>query len=839
MNRETILYSIINSLTEGVVVVDNQGRPTLVNTAAEHLIGLANLVDFGATIPDTGKSPKTGNACLSLTGRYLAEHELPISRIRRGENVTEFEMRLQRRGVSADLYVSVTGRPLKNTDGVQQGGVIVFRDITAPKLAETRLLDAFESISEGFAVFDADDRLVLCNTRYQEMLSLIADAIVPGASFEDILRAGVARGQYKDAIGREEAWIAKRLREHRNPTGAIEQRLTDGRWLLITECRTREGGIAGLRMDITALKNSEKALRDSEERFQSIAANLPGFIFRLLLKPDGRLEYDYVSPSARLLFGVEPQEMLTDCSLFKRVLHPDDRQVLAEALECSARALSPLQVAYRIKLAGKTQWIRSLARPQRLPNGDVRWDGIGLDVTEQKLTEARLNYLAYHDPLTDLPNRALFEDRLQQITTQAQRGDYALAVHYIDLDYFKDINDTQGHQWGDTVLKAVSERLRNLVRRSDTVARLGGDEFGIIQLDAAHLDQAAVLAQKLIKALSRPFQISEQEEITLSASDGIAVYPKFSDDDTGYLKSIDASELLKRASIALYEAKGAGRNTFRFYNHDMAAPTQVRVTLRRTLYQALTHQEFRLHYQPQIDLDTGHVTGAEALIRWVHPELGLQWPDKFIPLAEESGLIVPIGTWVLQEACAQTRAWQMAGFPPLSLAVNVSATQIRHNDFVETVSQVLEATGIEPHQLELELTESTLILNFEEIIKILEKLKNLGVRLAIDDFGTGYSSFQYLKAFPADKLKIDRIFVRDMVINARDASIVRAIIAVGMSLHLEVVAEGVETPEQWELLYREGCTKGQGYYFSTPLAPGEFTGLLRKGIMFPVSGRRA
>lgn len=590
-------------------------------------------------------------------------------------------------------------------------------------------------------------------------------------------------------------------------------------------------GAVIMHVNITGRKLAENALRISEERIESIANNLPGYFFRRIRKADGRIEYDYVSPSIQRLFHLDPQAILADGQVLTRALHPEDRRSFIAALERSARELVPLQAEYRLLLpTGEIRWMRSLAETQRFADGTVRWDGIGLDITAQKQAESQLTYLAYNDVLTGLPNRFLFEDRLEQALALTHRHQQMLALHYLNLGNFKDINDTQGYRQGDEALRAVGQRLQALVRQSDTVARLGGDEFGVIQHEVRNVEQAAILAQKLLQSIAQPLHLAGKT-ITLEASDGVVLYPVNSDQsepDT----AITGSELLKRANIALREAKGGGHNTYCLYQHDMEELVQNRMRLRQALHQALAQQEFQLHYQPQIDLKTGKIIGVEALLRWAHPQLGMQRPDQFIPLAEETGLIVPVGTWVLHTACAQAKSWQEQGLPTITLAVNISAVQIQRGRLVEAVQKALERTGLAPQYLELELTESILASHLDDVSNVLNQLKDLGVQLAIDDFGTGYSSFHYLKIFSVDTLKIDQTFVRNLTVDSRDAALVRAMIAMARSLGVHVVAEGVETLEQWHFLSQEGCGKAQGYYFSAPLFAEDFVWLLQEGVTF-------
>ncbi len=439
---------------------------------------------------------------------------------------------------------------------------------------------------------------------------------------------------------------------------------------------------------------------------------------------------------------------------------------------------------------------------------------------ERRQADEELATLAQIDAVTGLPNRNLFSDRLSRALIWARRNDRLLALMYLDLDNFKAINDTLGHEMGDRLLKAVALRLRSCLRENDTIARLGGDEFTVILEDIAHIEQIDTVIQKILNAFHQPMELDGQE-VFASTSIGISIFPHAGN---------DVESLLKSADIAMYRAKGEGRDTFQFYDASMSAETSERVALEAGLRRALDRQELRLHYQPIVDLQSGAMVGVEALLRWQHPELGLVLPDRFIKIAEQTGLIVPIGEWVLQTACDQCIAWQKSGFPDLYVTVNLSARQFRTSDLVNVIARVLRETGLNPGRLQLELTEGMLMENPVASNKILERLKEMGALVSVDDFGTGYSSLSYLKHFPLDILKIDQSFVRDITTDADDAAIVEAIIALARSLNLKITAEGVETMAQLEFLRGRGCDSLQGYLFSPPVTADAIAKLLREGL---------
>jgi diguanylate cyclase (GGDEF)-like protein/PAS domain S-box-containing protein len=453
------------------------------------------------------------------------------------------------------------------------------------------------------------------------------------------------------------------------------------------------------------------------------------------------------------------------------------------------------------------------------------------DVTELKQAEQRIRYLAYYDGATGLPNRQYFVERLGQALATARRHLRQLGVLSLDLDQFKRINDTLGHAVGNELLVAVAQRLGGALRREDAfaaaasqragegddgVARLDGDEFSLLITELAHYHDAAKVARRLLEELRKPFRAGGQE-VFVTASIGLALYP---------LDGEDADSLLKNAGAAMHFAKEQGRDNYQFYSRAMNATALEKLSLESQLRRALEREEFLLHFQPKIRAATGQIVGLEALIRWKHPELGMVPPSQFIPVAEESGLIVPIGDWVLQAACAQNHAWRCSGYPAVHVAVNIAMPHFRQGNLVVSVAEALRRSGLDPALLEVELTESMLMQSVETTLDTLHRLKNMGVRLAIDDFGTGYSSLSYLKRFPLDTLKIDRSFVRDLPRDAEDAAITKAIIAMAHSLRLSVVAEGVETPEQFAFLQQHGCDEVQGFLFSRPVAAEELTGLL-------------
>ncbi|HET8706726.1 MAG TPA: EAL domain-containing protein, partial [Pseudomonadales bacterium] len=441
-------------------------------------------------------------------------------------------------------------------------------------------------------------------------------------------------------------------------------------------------------------------------------------------------------------------------------------------------------------------------------------------ISERRNAEARINNLAYYDQITHLPNRAFLEEQVIRSIASAQRNQCKSAVLFLDLDHFKNINDSLGHQSGDSVLVQVGERIKSRIRTSDTVGRYGGDEFIIVLNELRSPTDASDIARDLLKAITLPYHCNKTE-LRLTASIGISVYP---DDASDY------SQLVMNADAAMYHAKFNGRDNFQFFSAEMSKRAAAQLDMENRLRKAIELKQFVLYYQPQINLKTNEIIGVEALIRWIDPERGMIPPLEFIPLAEERGLIIPIGDWALEEACLQQTRWTKAGLPPLTMAVNVAASQFQHANLAEKVKDVIQKTQINPTLLEIEMTESAVMQDAEQLIVTLAALREIGVSLAVDDFGTGYSSLSYLKRFRLNKLKIDRSFVRDIQDDNEDLSIVKAIIALAHQMKISVIAEGVETSVQRDILKEANCDKYQGYYFSKPLPADEIETLLRKQL---------
>ena len=579
--------------------------------------------------------------------------------------------------------------------------------------------------------------------------------------------------------------------------------------------RGEVAGLIGVINDVTQYKETERALEASEARFRVLTESSLDLIS--VMAEDGTILYQ--SPVLRSLVGYDPSETVGK-DVFGLV-HRDDADHVRAAFRRVVEAHhSSAPMEFRVRHRdGAWRTFESLGT-NCLANPHIR--GVvfnSRDVTDRKVIQQRIQHLAYHDNLTGLPNRSLLQDRLAQSIARAERSGKKVAVLFIDLDNFKNINDTLGHDVGDELLRQVSRRLTECVRLEDTIARQGGDEF-IVLLDSLEDGRgASVVAQKVLNALRQPFRLGAAEQ-HVSGSIGIALFPE---------DGRDAQTLMKNADTAMFHGKSLGKNTYQYFTAQMNIAVKRRMTLESALRRAVMQKDFVLHYQPQIDLETGDVLAVEALVRWNTGDSGTVMPADFIPLAEETGLINEIGEWVLREGCRQAREWQDLGLPrSRRVAINLSARQFGDRGFLDMVTRVLADTKLDPSCLELEITESQVMRQTEGMIMLLNRLAEMGVHLAIDDFGTGYSSLSYLKRLPIQKLKIDQSFIRDITIDPNDAAIVVAIINMAKSLELETIAEGVETAGQLAMLRAKGCRVGQGFYFSAPVRAEALYPLLRQ-----------
>jgi len=609
-----------------------------------------------------------------------------------------------------------------------------------------------------------------------------------------------------------------------NESFDVEYRIrrADGRirWVLergvgLRNAHGKLAWIEGFIQDISERMAANEALHEAVRRYRSLFEHATEGIFQTT--PEGR--YLNANPALARIYGhTSPDDLITDLHDIQRQLYvlPDRRDEFVRLMQEQGVVRNFESQVYRRD--GCIIWISENARVVKDADGSVQFfEGTVVDITERKQHEAVLEHQASHDSLTGLPNRSLLRDRIEQAIIKARRYNHMVAVVFVDLDHFKLINDSLGHHVGDRLLLEVADRLMTCVRGHDSVGRQGGDEFVIVLTEQHDDNDTIAVVSRLLDVISQPW-VDNGQEYGISCSVGISCYPQDGDDPDALLRSADA---------AMYKAKASGRSTYHFYTPELNQAISERLELENSLRHALERDEFRVYYQPRIDVASSRIIGAEALIRWDCPGKGIIPPDSFISIAEETGLIIPIGQWILQEACRQNSLWQRAGLPSINVSVNLSPIQFRHAGLVQSVAGALAQTGLDPACLELELTESFVMHDAERINVAMQSLKTLGVDIAVDDFGTGYSSLSYLKRFPVDRLKIDKSFVRDIDSDPDDAAIVRAIITLGHALGLKVVAEGVETSAHLEFLRQHGCDELQGYYFSRPVPAPEMETLLR------------
>ena len=697
-----------------------------------------------------------------------------------------------------------TSSPASATDHTDS----IVRLTAALRDAEGRLaqiVEAFDHLESGVVLYGPDDRLVFCNRRFREIYAEVADMLTPGTSYADIARAFFRRGFEHRTQLDEAEYVAARVAKHLDPDeGDYEWLLGDDTWLLISDRKTGDGGVIGFRLDITDRKQAEEKLAQSEKRLTGLLEMSSDWYW----EQDEQYRFKHISGGMARSTGIDPKERfglrrweIPYLGISREQMDEHRRQMEAH------ESFRDFQYAYAMA-EGTIRWVSVSGDPQYDAAGQFRgYRGVGSDITEKKRNEAQIRELAEYDFLTGLPNRLLLAARFEFATRQAQRHGGGLALLFIDLDHFKNINDSLGHHVGDQILAETAKRLTASTRATDTVARHGGDEFIVMLSGATEATSLARVAETMVETLSQPYVVAGRE-LTVTPSIGITIWPADGE---------DLNSLVKNADLAMYHSKSQGRNQFSFFRVEMNDRVTERLSIENALRRALQRNEFTLVYQPIFHLPQRNMIGAEALLRWNSETLGPVPPSRFIPVAEETGLIVAIGDWVIREACAQLRRWRDAGLDQFPVTVNVSAMQFKTRRLVDVLLAATREFQLAPADVEIELTETALVSQGDNAMATLHEMGKQGFRLVVDDFGTGYSNLAYLKRFDIAKLKIDRSFVRDITTDPDDAAITRGIIGLARSLGLRVVAEGVEYDAQLNYLIQYGCEEAQGYLLSEPL----------------------
>jgi diguanylate cyclase (GGDEF)-like protein len=689
--------------------------------------------------------------------------------------------------------------------------------------AQNEQLDAaLKNMTQGLAMFDALERLILANDRYSELYGHAAGELKPGMTLSEIIELRLSRGLYpgvslNDVLAKMRERVARQKGNHlismpgdgRIFSISVQPRSDNGWVVTVHDITAHEALNARLAEQNDLLKQRERALEARNEQLDAALSNMS----QGLAMFDRELNLVICNQRFGGMYGL-PDELVAagtplSAIIEHRIAHGEFQgQSAAEVTQALASAGKSKKPAHRINQLPDGRYVAVSMQP--MPGGGAVTTHH--DITDQRRSEAKIAHMALHDTLTGLPNRVLLNERLEHALTRAKRGEL-VATLLLDLDHFKTVNDTLGHPAGDKLLQLVAERLRELVRETDTIARMGGDEFAILQVGIDQPSDATTLARRIIDVVGELYMI-DGHHVVIGTSVGIAVGP---------VDGVTPEQLLRNADLALYRAKGEGRSTYRFFEPEMDALMRARRAMEYDLRNALAAGQFELYYQPIVNLERNGISGFEALIRWRHPARGLVPPGDFVPLAEEIGVIVPMGEWAIRRACAVAATWP----GDIKVAVNLSPAQFKDTGLVEVVVSALASSGLAPQRLELEITETVLLEDNAATLGVLFQLRDLGVRIAMDDFGTGYSSLSYLQSFPFDKIKIDRTFVKDIADAAGSRNIVRAVAAMAIGLGMETTAEGVETAEQLATIRAEGCTEMQGYLFSRPLPEADVERLLQ------------
>jgi diguanylate cyclase (GGDEF)-like protein/PAS domain S-box-containing protein len=807
--------AILDAALDAVVTIDHHGRVLEFNLAAEWTFGYRREDVLGQELAELIVPPEFREAHRNALARWTETGPSAGAGKLLGRRLEVQAMRSDGTRFPAELAISrvdLPGPPLFTA---------CIRDLSERKDAEERLLAAefryrtlFEQLPLIAYVDDSPDPSSKALYISPQIEAVLGYTVEEWLSVPDLFTRSIHEDDRQRVVAERASAYASGspLRcEFRvwSKAGAIVW--LEDQSVLVQPPDGRPPFRQGFAIDVTERKNAENAFRRAESRYRTLVEQVPLAIY--IDRLDKVSSNIYTSPQIEPMLGYTPEEWALNPTLFVEMLHPDDRERVLAAHARTHTTHEPLQVEYRLLARdGRVVWVRDEARVLDGEGGEGVLQGYLLDVTAAKEAEEQLRHQAFHDPLTGLPNRALFTDRVEHaLVVHGESGD-DVAVVFLDLDDFKGVNDTLGHPAGDALLRAVGERLRGALSPSHTIARFGGDEFAILVENEAGGLTAVDVASHLISKLQEPFEI-DGREVFMTASVGIAV-------------GRDSEELLRSADVAMYRAKAAGKAQYVVYAPRMDEDLVGRLELVGDLRRARVEEEFVVHYQPTVALETGALVGVEALLRWRHPTRGIVPPNEFIPLAEETGRIVEIGRWVLEEACRQTARWrsELPGVEHLKVSVNVSTRQVRRPGLLEDVRRALDQSGLPAEALTLEITES--VLAREEMSSILEEIAEEGVELALDDFGTGYSSLSLLQHLPVHTLKIDRSFIRSVEVGPERRAFVRAIVELAQALQLPVVAEGIEGSGQAEELLRLGCGLGQGFYFAKPLEARELEKLV-------------
>ena len=671
---------------------------------------------------------------------------------------------------------------------------------------------AINNMAQGLCMFDGEHGLVVCNDRYAQMYSLSPEQTKPGTTFTQLLKHRIIQGTFVK-YDRLDKYIRNALEDLGEKSNQIRiTELDDGRFISVARRHMDDGGWVATHEDITELRQNERALGLQNERFDA-ALNA---MSQGLVMIDSDQSIVVVNRLYIQMYNLSPDIVKPGCTFQELLAHRAAcGHLLVDPTRYGDEILASISYGQRVSFVVETSDGREISVTNQ-PMSKGGWLSTHEDITERRKADAKISHMALHDTLTNLPNRVFFREQIEHRLAHRAR-DQKFAVLCLDLDGFKRVNDTLGHSFGDRLLQQVAGRMRGCLREGDCISRLGGDEFAVLQGSLKESSDAIGLADRLFEAARAPFDLAGQQ-VVIGVSIGIAMAPT---------DAVDPDQLLKNADLALYRAKAGGRGTYRFFEPEMDALMQARRVLELDLREALANEQFEIFYQPLVNLDRHEITGFEALIRWNHPKRGLVSPADFIPLAEETGIIVPIGEWVLRQACREAINWPTH----VSVAVNLSPAQFRMRDLPQMVLSALTQAGLSSHRLELEITESVLLIDNESTVATLHQLRDLGVRISMDDFGIGYSSLNYLRKFPFDKIKIDRSFVQDLASSEDAKAIVRAITGLGASLGMTTTGEGVETQEMLDYLKEQGCTEGQGYFFGKPSPASEAFKLFSKQLL--------